>query len=426
MKKSIKKLPKSKIEIEVEIPTEDWEDFLNEAVKDISLNLKVAGFRPGSVPRNIVEKEIGMEKILARASELAVRKTYVKMILDDKIEAVGSPNISVLKVAPGNPFVFKAEVAVLPEVKLPDYTKIIKGIKPAEEAKVEGKEIDEAVSWLQKSRAKFTTVKREARKDDRVEIDFETELEGKKVENGKSENHPLIIGQSKFVRGFDEQLIGMKEEEEKEFTLVFPEDYHQKNLADQPVDFKVKMKLVQEQELPEINDYFAQGLGDFKDLEALRESIKHGVLYEKKEKVKQDWRQKAVNETAEKSEIDLPDILIDKELEGMVGELKNSAGQIGLEWKKYLEGLKKTEDDLKKDFAKQAERRVRSALVLREIAKKENIEVTDKETEGEINRVLQKYPDIEGAKGKVDIDALKEYTYGVLRNEKVFKRLEEC
>ena len=426
MKHETKNLSQSKIEITFELEPAEWQEFIDGAVKELSADLKVAGFRPGHMPKGVVEREIGLAKILARAADLAARKSYIETVMDNKIEAVGAPKITILKVAEGNPFIFKAEVDVLPAVELPDYKKIAQSRKPKkkEEIVVDDKEIEKSLNWLAQSRTKHITVQRGAEKNDRVEIDFEAKIDGVKIDGGESQNHPLILGQGRFIKGFEDNLVGMKEGEEKEFSLVFPADYHEKNLAGKPADFSVKMKIVQQQEVPEINDQFAQQLGDFHCLEDLRQSVKDGLLREKAEKEKHDWREKALNEIAERAKMELPENLISQEEKAIIAELKGNVEQFGLKWDKYLEELKKNEAELKKELRGQAEKRVRAFLVLREVAKNENIEVSEQEAEQEMNNFLRRYPDAERSKNEVDIEHLKEYTYGVIRNEKVFQLLE--
>lgn len=414
------------MEIEVEIPVEDWEDFLNEAAKEISHGLKVSGFRPGNMPRNVVEREAGLGKLLERGAELAARKTYVKIILEDKIEAIGLPKITILKMAQGNPMVFKAEIVTMPEVELPDFGKIAAKNRPKDknEIKIEDAEVEKSLSWLVKSRAKYITVSREAKFGDRVEIDFEVKQNGETIEGGESKNHPFILGQGKFVAGFEDNLAGMKEGEEKEFRLTFPADYYKKDLAGQEADFKVKMKLVQEEELPALDDEFAKALGQFENLEKLKNNIKEGLLLEKQEKEKESWRAEIIGKIAEKAKMEIPELLIEKEAENMVLELKNRTGSFDLPWEKYLEQAGKSEKELKNDFMAQAEKRVKNALTLNALAKKEKIEVAEKEVEEEINKILKQYPDIERTEEKFDLEQMKEYVYGALRNEKVFKFLE--
>lgn len=438
MKVNITKLPKSEIELKIEVPPEEWHEFVEEAAKELSRDLKIAGFRPGYVPLKLVEEKIGTAKILEQAAHHCVQKSYVRAILDNNIEAIGKPEISVLKIpapyrtegsgsgAKDNPFEFKAKVAVMPEVELTDYIKIAKEKKPKkkEEILVEDKEVEESLEGLQKSRAKYMTVKREAQPGDRIEIDFETKINGVKITNGESKNHPFILGQGRFVSGFEEKIKGMKEREEKEFSLLFPSDYYKKDLADKLVDFKVKMNLVQEQELPELDDQFAQGLGNFNNLENLRQSIKEGIGQEKEEEEKEKWRLELVSKIAEQSVMEIPDILIEEELKKMIFDFKIQIEQFGLDWSQYLTETKKTEDELKKDWREQAIKRVRIGLVLREIAEKEKIEVEENELAEEVNKFLNHYSG-KLVEKNVDIEQLKEYTYGVIKNKKVFQLLEK-
>jgi trigger factor len=427
MKKLIKKLPQSRIEIEVEIPVEDWEDFLNEAAKEISKELKVDGFRPGNMPRNVVEREAGLGKILEKGAELAARKTYVKIILEDEIEAIGLPKITILKMAAGNPMAFKAETAVMPEVELPDYAKIAAKNKSIDKGKikVEESEVEGSLNWLAKSRAKYTTISRPAQKGNRVEIDFEARIEGNLIEGGESKNHPFILGQGKFIPGFEDNLIGLKEKGEKEFKLTFPQDYYKKDLAGKEADFKIKMNLVQEEEIPEINDDFAKGLGGFESLDKLKNNIKEGLLMEKQAREKEAWRSKIIEKIAEKTKVDIPELLITQEMANMLNELKSKTESFGLPWEKHLEQLGQNEDELKNGFRPRAEKRIKNALTLNALAKKEKIEVNEFEVEEEINKILRQYPDIERAEAKLDLEKAKNHIREILKNEKIFQILEK-
>jgi trigger factor len=336
--------------------------------------------------------------------------------------------------AAGNPLVFKAEAVVIPEVNLADYKKIAQKTKPKkkEDIKVEEKEMSDSLEWLRKSRAKYITMARPARLGDRVEIDFSAhggpasgEETGQNQTNiSESKNHPLILGKSRFIKGFDENLVDMKEKEEKNFSLMFPEDYHQKHLAGKLADFKVKMNLVQEQELPELNDEFAKGLGGFENLEKLKENIREGILMEKETEEKKNWQEKIISEIIAKSSMDLPDLLVESEAEKMLEEAKINVGNMGLPWENYLEQAGKTEQALKKELQVPAEKRVKGTLILREIAKQEKIETSDEEMEKEMNTLLKQFPDPEAAKKQIDIEQLKSYTYEMIRNRKVFELLE--
>lgn len=419
-----KKLPKSQIELTVEVSVEELKPYLDRAASELSKNMNLDGFRPGKIPRPIVEEHLGKLKVLEEAVNSSVAKLYVKAMLEENIEAIGKPKITVTQVAPGNPLKFKAITAVIPEIKLAPYKEISRKIK-LKKAVVKNEEVKDALEWLRNSRAKLITVKRAAQKGDRVEIDFESRLGGIKIEQGDSKNHPLILGQNQFVPGFEEKLTGMKEKDTREFHLTFPENHPKKALAGKPVDFKVTMKLVQIRELPELNDDLAKGLGNFKNLEALKASVKEGIKKELLRRATEQWRIKVVGEIAKKSQMEIPDILIETELEKMLEEFKESIGQMELGFEEYLKKIKLTEEKLKEKWAEQALKRVRIGLVLREIAKKENIEPSEEEVKEKTSELLKDYSSPKDIKAKLSPEQLKEYTKGILRNEKVFEFLEE-
>lgn len=292
-------------------------------------------------------------------------------------------------------------------MKLADY----KGLKiKKNELQVEEKEVDNALDYLQKSRAKIITVNHRAEKGNRVEIDFEVKNSGVKIENGESRNHPLILGAGGFLPGFEEKLEGMKSNEEKEFSLKVPGKWSDKRVADKNLDFKVKMNLVQERILPDLNDEFAKSLGSFDSLNGLRDSIKDGLMQEKELKEKERIRLELIERIADNSEIDVPRELINQETENMIDEFKANITVFGLDFETYLKEIKKTIDELKKEWENQAEKRVKIGICLKAIAEKEKIEVSDKE--------------IEQAKKDIDSEKLKEYTKNALINEKVFALLE--
>lgn len=311
-----------------------------------------------------------------------------------------------------------------------------KGLK-VKKNKLEAKEeeVKKALDYLQNSRAKVITVNKSAKKGDRLEIDFEVRHNKVKIENGTSKNHPLILGEGHFLPGFEKELEGMKAGQEREFSLKTPADWPNQKIANKNLDFKVKVNLVQERELPSIDDEFAKSLGSFNSLTVLKKSIKEGLLKEKEIKEKQRIRIELIEKIAQDSEMEIPPILIEQELNKMVNEFQTSIESMGLDFEKYLKEInpsasaeggrvKKTIEDLKKAWQDQAEKRVRIALCLREIAERENVEISDEEVKERINEDLKHYPNIEEVEKNIDLPALKEYTKSVLRNEKVFELLE--
>ena len=423
MQITIKKLPKSQIELTIEVLARELEPYLDRAASDLSKEMNISGFRPGKIPRSIVEEHLGKQKVLEEAVNLSVPKFYVKAILEENIEAIGKPKITVTQIAPGNSLIFKAEIAIIPEIKLALFKEICKKEKQ-EPLTVKDEEVKNAFEWLQNSRAKLITVKRAVQIGDRVEIDFESRLGGVKIEQGDSKNHPLIIGQNQFVPGFEDKLIGMKEGDRREFSLTFPKNHSKKDLAGKAIDFQVEMKLVQKRELPVLDDSFAKSLGDFKDLKALEVNVKDGLEKEKEHQAVERWRIKVIERIAKESQMEIPDILVETELEKMLQEFKTSIAQMGLKIDEYLKKIHLTEDKLEEKWHEPALKRVRIGLVLREIAKREKIEPSKEEIKEKMNEILKGYPDDKGVRVRPDQEQLKEYAKGLLKNAKVFEFLE--
>lgn len=403
MKTKVKKLDKSKIELEIEISAQEFENFFNKAITNLGKNIEIPGFRKGKAPKNIVLKKIDPQITLSEATKIAIEQSYFKAISKENLEPISQPKIDILKLARGNPFCFRANFFVLPQIKLPDYKLIASKIK-RKKVLINNLEIDEALKWLQKSRPNFTILERSAQKQDFVEIEFSCsqinpvrdsganrETPSNQISNGvKSgalQKDAFILGKGHLIKGFEEQLIGMKKGEEKKFCVLMPEDYFQKELAGKKLDFSVKMKAVKKVDFPEIDDEFAQTLGQFKDLTALKESVSQGLEKEKKWAEKQRIRNEILEEIEKKCDFEVPKELLDK-----------------------LDSKNKKE--------------AKKFLILREIAKKENIQVLEQEVKEEVSRILNQYPDINTAQNKIDLDKLRSYTKERLRNEKVLEKLE--
>jgi len=425
----IKKLKNSQVEFEISVPWEKWEKYLDQSAKDASEEIKIDGFRPGKAPRKIVEQKVGLGVILNGAAQKAVEKTYVDFVLENKLEVLGQPEVKIEKVEEGKALEYSVKVSVMPEVKISDkYKKDVKTINSEyKDRKVETKEEDvqKELEKLAQSRVKLVTVRREAKNDDAVEIDFAVLVGNVPIENGTSKNHPMVIGKGVFIPGFEENLIGMKEGEEKEFELEFPKDYHKKDLAGKMAKFKVKMNLVQERQLPEVNDEFAKSLGQFENLEALKKNMREGMEHEAKHKLEEEKKGKYVEKIIEHLETELPPVLVDQEINQMLQEFEYQIQMMGLDLDTYLKQLKKDKEELKKDWIPQAEKRVQSALALKELAKLEEVQVDAKEIEAEMNKTMAYYKNVKDMEKNIDMERLYNYTKGILENGKVFEFLEK-
>lgn len=424
----IKKLGNSEIEIELSIPWKEWEKYLVLAVEDISKNIKIEGFRPGKAPKDMIEKKVGKETILNEAAEKAIRKNYSRVVLDEKLDVIGAPNVEILKLAEGSDLEYKIKTAVMPEVKMENWTDGVKKInKKQQEKKVEvsKEETKKELEKLANSRVQLITVNREARKDDSVEIDFQVSLGGVPIENGTSKKHNLILGRGVFIPGFEENVIGMNSGDEKEFELEFPKDYHAKDLAGRKATFKVKLNIVQERKTPQIDDAFAVSLGNFKNLAELEKSIEDGIFKEKETQKKEENRSEIVEFLIGEMKVELPEILIHEELHRMIGEFEAQLSGMGMNVESYLEKMNKSREDLEKEWEGQAQKRIKSALVLEEVAKQKEIEIASEKIEEEMNKLLAQYKGVKDLEKNMDMSRVYNYVKGMLTNEEVFQILEK-
>jgi trigger factor len=424
----MKHLPKSKVEVELTVEWKEWEKYIAPAVAEISAEFKFPGFRPGKAPRNLVEQKVGKEMILSHAAEKAIGKSYSDFVVREKLAVIGSPKVEIDKISENESLIFKATVAVMPKIKVDDkYKEAIKKVNAQYAKKTTEVGEDEITLELEKianSRVKLVTVRRPAAKNDSVEIDFSVSVDGKVIEGGMSKNHALVIGKGVFIPGFEENLIGMNEGEEKEFELAFPADYHKKDLSGKMAKFNVKMNLVQERQIPEINDEFAVSLGKFKDLAELKKNIKEGLEHENEHKTKEEKHGKYLDAIVKSVEGELPEELVADELNRMVQEFESQISQTGMTLDQYLENLKKNKAELLGDWKPQAEKRIKSAMALKEIAKKEEIKIESAEVEVEMNKTVQYYKNVKDFEKNVDMQRLYSYVKGTLENDKVFEMLE--
>ena len=419
MKVDFKKLPKSEMEISFEVPWEEFKPYVDKACSILGKDVAIKGFRKGNVPQDILENEIGQGKILEQAADLVAKDKYPQAIHKEGIEPISQPEVSITKLAKDNPLEFKAKVSILPNIILPDYKAIASKIE-RKEISIMDKDVDDALKWVQQSRAVFTPLDREAKKQDFIEIEYQSP----QIESNKLFNDKFILGQAKLAPGFEENLEGMKKEEQKEFSVVFPKEHNNKMLAGKNIAFKVKMKLVQKMELPELNDEFASQLGEFKDLESFKNSIKENLKKEKELEQKQKIRNEILEKIAQDSKCETPENLVENEKNNLLEDLKQKVNEgLKIPFEEYLVQIKKTEKEIKDSFNDTAEKRVKNFLALREIGRKEEIKVSKEEIEEETNKTLKNYPSKDDVK-KIDIDRLKDYTESAMYNEKVFERLE--
>jgi len=380
---------------------------------EISKEGEMPGFRKGKVPEKMDEDRVKQEGALNEAAEAAIRDNWIKLVKEAKIEAVSQPKVEVVKVARGNPFIFTAEYEILPEIELPD----LKSIQvKKEEIKIEEKEIEDTLNWLRQSRAKVTKKEGAVENNDFVEFAFSCVS----IENDPEKKDRIVVGKGHYVPGLEEALLGMKEGEHKHFETENPQDKKEK------LEMCVNVVSVNKMELPEINDEWVKTLGKFTDVESLKADIKKGITEEKGIAQKQQRREEVIKKILEKTTFEVPQVLVEREVGFMMDNIKsrvNSELQISLE--QYLTQIKKTEEELRKDFEKIAEERVKGFLVLHQITKDEKIEAGEEEVNQKIEELLNQYPDKEMARKNMNMEEAKMYIEDELKREKIFK-LFDC
>jgi len=428
MKSSFEKLPKSQIKITIELSPKEFDAFFEKSIKKMGENAEIKGFRKGSAPKEILIKEIGEDKILVEAARTAAEESYKEAIgkisKENNFEVIAQPEIKIEELSKGKPLIIKAKVNILPEVILPDYKKIAQELKIGKVIVAE-KEIDDALKYLQNSRAKFSLKNGKAEKGDFVEIEYSSP-QFKGVEpNGKTKDS-FILGEGKLIPGFEDNLIGLETGQEKEFSLELPEG-HQLRKYGAKIDFKVKINSIQKVEFPKIDDDFAKSLGAFKDLKALRESIREGVILEKRQAESKKIRDEILEKINKKTEGELPEILVRKEEERIMAGFKNNIlEKFKMPWPDYLKRLGKSEEEILESFAPQAEESVRKLLIINEIGKRERISVSEEEISREISKILSQYHSPEEAKKNIglDVEELRNYTKEAIKTEKTLAFLE--
>jgi trigger factor len=420
---SVERLPKSEARITVMISIEEAQSAFVAAAERLSHTHAFPGFRPGKAPYDVVKTKLGEMAIWNEAIEGLVRHAYAKAIVDNKLEPVGSPEIEMKKFAPGNPIAFTATTTILPAVldlpKLEDVTVKAKPIIVTE------KTVDEALQELQKMQTQEVTVERAATTADKVLLDVAISKAGVAVEGGTAKNHAVYLSEPYYIPGFPEQIVGLKAGDTKTFSVAFPENHFQKHLAGQPADFSVTVHEVKELQPPARDDAFAKTLGQ-ESLAALRDLLKKNLETEEAQKEKERQEQEALEVLVTKARFeDLPGKLIDAEAEKMVHELEHSLAERGLEFGPYLANIKKTRDELKLEFTPNATKRLKTILVIRTLAKRENLAVDEAEVAEEIARTMNQYKDDPESQQQIRSDEYADSVRNILRNRKTIEYLRE-
>ncbi|MEC3654705.1 trigger factor [Bacillus siamensis] len=393
----------------VEVDAETFKTALDDAFKKVVKQVSIPGFRKGKVPRGLFEQRFGVEALYQDALDILLPVEYPKAVEEAGIEPVDRPEIDVEKIEKGESLIFTAKVTVKPEVKLGDYKGL--GIEKDDTA-VTDEDVQNELKALQERQAELVVKEEGAVENgDTVVLDFEGFVDGEAFEGGKAENYSLEVGSGSFIPGFEEQLTGLEAGAEKDVEVTFPEEYHAEDLAGKPAVFKVKIHEIKAKELPELNDEFAKDVDEeVETLAELTEKTKKRLEEAKENEADAKLREELVLKASENAEADVPQAMIDTELDRMLKEFEQRLQMQGMNLELYTQFSGQDENALKEQMKEDAAKRVKSNLTLEAIAQAENLEVTDEEVEAELTKMAEAYNmPVENIKQAIgSTDAMKE------------------
>ncbi|MBU4421885.1 trigger factor [Candidatus Parcubacteria bacterium] len=422
MKVDIKNLEKSQVELTIELSWDEVKPYLERASEELSQKSKIEGFRPGKAPYDIVRARFGEHAILEAAAEKIIMKNFLTAVKEKNLETVGQPHIDMEKMAVSNPFIFKATVSLLPKTTLGEYKNL--EIKK-EETKITDEKVKEALDGLTKMQSKELLKDGPAEKEDKIIVDMDILKDNVPIEGGQAKDMAVYLSEAHYIPGFNEEVLGLKKGDEKEFDLNFPEEHYQKHLSGAKVHFKVKAKDVYKIEAPELNEEFAKTLGQ-KSIEDLTALIRKNLEHEEMHKTEEKWEISILNKIVLNSKFsDIPELLVNGEANQMIYELKNNITRQGLSFEDYLKSINKTEAELKLEFSPEAVKRIKISLVIREIAKAEKIEVSDKEIMEEVEKLMNAYKDNADAQKQISRREYADYLKSRIENKKTIDILKK-
>lgn len=401
MSLQLERLENNMAKLTIEVPAEELEGAIEKAYQKNKRKISIPGFRKGKVPRKMIEQMYGKEVFYEDAANDLIPSAYEKALDECEEEIVSSPKIDVTQIEGGKPFIFTAEVALKPEVKLGKY----KGVKIDKiETEVTDEEVDAAVDKERENNARTISVEDRAVKDgDMTVIDFEGFVDGVAFEGGKGENYPLTIGSGAFIPGFEEQLIGAEIGKETEVNVTFPEDYHAEDLKGKAAVFKCTVKEIKEKELPELDDEFASEVSEFETLAEYKEDLKKKLSERKEAEAKSQKENAVIEAIITDSEMDIPEAMLETQIRQMEDEFAQRIQMQGLSLEQYFQFTGLNEQMMIEQIRPQAEKRIQSSLVLEAIADAEKFEVTEEDLEKEYARMAEIYQlEVEKVKERLD------------------------
>ncbi|MBR1803114.1 MAG: trigger factor [Clostridia bacterium] len=412
---------KNEVKLSFEVEAEKFDEAMKKVYAKTAKYFTIPGFRKGKAPMNMVEQRYGSDIFNDDTFNELVPDIYDAAIKENNIQAVSRPDIDITQIGKGKNLIFTAVVQVKPEVKLGKY----KGIELKKiDYTVSDEEIEHELGHMAEHNARLVTIEdRPVEKGDIAVIDFEGFLDGVPFEGGKAEKHELEIGSNTFIPGFEDQVIGMKVDEEKNINVTFPADYFSKDLAGKPAQFKVKVHEIKKKELPTIDDEFAKDVSEFDTLADLKNSIKEKMQKQNDDKAKYETEDAAIKAVCENVELEIPSAMIETEIDNMVKDVEQRLQYQGLTLDQYYTLSGKTATQMRDEMKEQAEISVKSRLVLEAVIEAEKIEPDEKEVEEKLKEMAKNYnrPEEEVLKN----DYLKDYISNSMKTEKAINFIVE-
>lgn len=400
MSLQVERLEHNMAKLTIEVPAEEVEKALQAAYLKERGKISLPGFRKGRVPRQMIEKIYGPEVFYDEAANRMISEAYAKAYDECELELVSQPKIEITQLEKGKEFIFTAEVAVKPEVKLGEY----KGLKVDKvSTRVTQKEVDEEIDKERERNARTIDVTDRAVQDkDQITLDFEGFVDGVAFEGGKASDYPLTIGSGAFIPGFEDQLIGANIDEEKEINVTFPEEYQAKELAGKAAVFKCTVHSIKAKELPELDDEFVSDVSEKSEtVDAYKAEVKAKIKERKENEGKQKREDQSVEQAVANAEMDIPEAMISFQSRQMVDDFARRIMQQGMTMEQYFQFTGLSEEKMMEEFKPEAEKRIRTRLTLEAIVAAENIEVSEERLDEELQKMADSY--------KMEVDKLKEY-----------------
>ena len=379
----------NEVKLEITVEASKFDEAIKKVYFKSAKYFNIPGFRKGKAPMQIVEKYYGKEIFYEDAFNEVAEGALEEAIKENKLDVVSRPDIDITQIEKGKDLIFTAVMQTKPEAELGKY----KGIEIKKiEYNVTDEDIKHELGHMQEHNSRLITIEdRPVEKGDIATIDFEGFVDGKPFEGGKAEGHELEIGSNTFIPGFEDQVIGMKIDEEKDINVKFPEEYFSKELAGKDATFKVKVHEIKKKELPELDDEFAKDVSEFDTLKELKADIKAKQEEQNKEKAKYETQDAVIKALCEDIKVDIPSGMIEMEVENMLKDIEQRLSYQGLKLEQYLQMMGKTSEDMKKEYEPQAIDAIKSRLALEAVVKAEKIEATDKEIEEKMKEMAKNY-----------------------------------